>query len=150
MNHAVPVGKCESTRNVAENCDGVPHARWPFAAQMNCERLTVDIGHDEIRHAVDFTCPEDADDVRVLKLRDCEYLAAEPAGGNAARHVRRQNLHDYTAVQLAIFSEVYARHPAAFELALEAVLLAQLGAEVFGDGLHAEAHLAGAYRIVQR
>jgi hypothetical protein len=73
----------------------------------------------------------------MLELCYGQNFTAEPFCGHAHGEVGRQNFYNDLAVQLAILGEVNARHPSAHELALERVLIAQLGEEVFGDGLHA-------------
>ena len=79
MNDSVRVRERKRARNVAEYGDRITGAGRSFTTQMNRERLTVNERHDEVRYAFDFSCLQDANDVRMLELRNSEYLAAEPA-----------------------------------------------------------------------
>src|SRR5256885_10361288 len=75
MHDSTRVRERERARDIAKHRNGVAHTRRPHASEVCCERLSLDVRHDEVRNAVHFTGAKNSDDVRMLQLGDGKDLA---------------------------------------------------------------------------
>src|SRR4026209_2853476 len=136
MHDALLVRERQGASNVAKHCHRIANAGTASAADVCCERLTLDVRHHEVGDAVYFTCAKNSYDVRMLQLCDGEYLTAKALGRNSQRHLLRQNLDHAAAVKPPVRGGDRASQAAANELALEVVVISQLRANVVGDRGH--------------
>jgi hypothetical protein len=77
--------------------------------------------------------------VRVLQPRGGRDLALEPFARHASREVGREDLEDDLPVEGRLGGEEDPRHPAAAELPLDAIGLAQRLLELCAQRVHAGA-----------
>jgi hypothetical protein len=82
-----------------------------------------------------------------LELRGQHDLALETFGRDRGGYLRRQELDDDTPIELFVARDEDARHATAAELALEDVLVSEVGLEVVEQVRHRVQHTPGTRRV---
>ena len=136
MNDAMLVCERERASDILHDAERLANAERRSATESDIDRFTIDIRHHEIRESVDISGFQYRNDVRMLKPRHRQYLAAKTLGRYARRQLGRKNLDDDLPSQVVILPYLHERHPAANELALNGVGSAKSGKQAIGDRGH--------------
>ncbi len=139
MHHALVVRVGKGVDHLAEHPQGLRHGQLALPVQLGAERLAVDVRHDVVQQIVVGARGEQRDDVGMLQLGGELDLPLEPLLIHLGGHLGRQHLDDHLARESDLLGEEDATHPAAAQLALDAVGVTQGGGEA---GFEVGGHLA--------
>jgi hypothetical protein len=123
----------EGRGDVAEDVDALADRHRCARDKQVAQRPPFDERHREERNPVGLAGGDDRHDVRVLQPRDELDLAMEPVEAHATGQVRWKELDDDLAVQAPLGGQEDVTHPAATELALDGVGVAEGGLESLAE-----------------
>ena len=116
------MGVIERARHLADDADDILHRHLPLVAEPIAQRLALDVRHREPELAVGrLSGVVHAEDVRMLELRRGRDLAAEALRTQRRGKIGIEHLERDAPLMLRIPRQVHGRHPAAAQLALDRV-----------------------------
>ena len=121
VDDALLVGHGQCVGHVADDAHRLGHGELAHARQLGAERFALDEGHDVEEEVALAAGGQEGDDVRVLQPRRQAHLALEALDADGRGGFRREDLHHHLALDLHLFGEEDAAHPAAAELAQDEV-----------------------------
>src|SRR4029077_1977258 len=133
---ALLVGVSERVHDVAQEPHGVYHRQLALPRQLGAERLALDEGHGVVEQVAGPAGREERDDMRMLQPGRELDLAAEALHVDPRGQVGREDLDHHLAPERALLREIDPAHPAATQLAQEAVAVTQGILEVVEQGRH--------------
>jgi len=121
MDEALGVCVSECVSDFARNIECLANRKRTFLLDLLLESWSLDVWHDVIRQAIDFTGVEHREDVWMLKAcRDVDF-SGEALATDYACEVSRENLQSNPASVAHVAREIDGRHASAAELALDRV-----------------------------
>src|SRR5262249_3607942 len=96
-----------------------------FALELFVEGLARDERHDVKQLAFELAGIVDRQNVRVTQTRNDVDFSTEALGSQGECELAQEDLHGDVAIELEILRQPDDRHPAATDLALESIALAQ-------------------------
>ena len=136
VDHPLAVGVGQRVEHVAQDPDGVLQGQLALAREPVPERLALDVRHDVEDGAVGLATVVQRQDRGMLELRRHLDLAQEPLGAERGREIGAQHLDGDLPVVLQVLREIDRPHPAASQLPLEAVPVAEGFGEARGNAVH--------------
>ncbi len=138
VHHAPGVGVAQRGGDVAQHPDRLGHRKVAVAQQAGAQRFAVHVRHGEVGQAHRLAGGQEGNDVGMLELGGEVDLAAEPLDAHPGRQLGQQYLDDDPALERRLQRQEDAGHPAAAELALDPVGIAEralkLVPEIHGHG----------------
>jgi hypothetical protein len=125
VNDTIPVREVERICNFARNPKRNIHRQRAFALNSLTDGLALYIWHYIEEISARGARVVERKNVRMLKLRGCPYLTQESVGRADNFEIGPQNLERNPAVVANVTGEKDVRHPAATDLVLDRVPIAQ-------------------------
>ncbi len=110
----------ERPGHVTQDADHLASGKRP-ALEPLAQAVAVHVGHAEPRQARGLAGAENRHDVRMLELGCEQHFTMKPLEGDAGQQLRREHLHDDSAVERLLQGKIGAGHAAAAQLALERI-----------------------------
>ncbi len=107
--------------HVADDAHRFRDGEFPLARQLGAERFALDEGHDVEEEVALAPGGQEGDDVRMLQAGGESHLTLEALDAHGGGGLRGEDLHDHLALDLHLFGEEDATHPAPAELAQDPV-----------------------------
>ena len=134
VHHALAVGVGQRVHHLDQDLDRVVHRQFADPRQPLAQRLSLDVGHDEVEEAAGLAGIVERQNVGMLQAGRHLDFAEEALAAERGGELRAEHLECHEAAVAEVFRQVHGGHAAGPDLPLDAVAVGEGRGEA-GEGV---------------